>query len=38
MIVKRFVLKDCEFVVSFASFDSLRFFEKYTGLEGSSIG
>jgi len=38
MIHKRFVIKDCSFIVSFVSFDSLRHFEKYTGLEGVSIG
>lgn len=38
MIMKRFVAKDVSFVVSFVSYDSLRFFEQYTGLKGFSHG
>jgi hypothetical protein len=37
MITKRFnVDKDCSFIASFESIDSLRRFEKFTGLEGFS--
>jgi hypothetical protein len=38
MIHKRFILKDITFNASFISFETLRHFEDYTGLEGVSIG
>jgi len=38
MIHKRFVLKEITFNVSFVSFETLRDFENYTGLQGVSIG
>lgn len=38
MIHKRFILKEITFNASFVSFDSLRRFEDYTGLQGVSIG
>jgi hypothetical protein len=38
MIIKRFELKEQSIIIRFYSFDSLRKFEKETGLQGVSIG
>jgi len=38
MIHKRFIVEGYVFVCSFVSFESLREFERYTGLEGVRVG
>jgi len=38
MINKKFIVWDCVFIASFCSFESLREFEKETGLQGVNIG